>query len=152
MADPSTNLGKGRWPCGHYQRQWIETTMERILKAEGCIPELQGGRWVVEPPDPLSMLRGQPPAPGPFYLQKVGYWVPHLLGRRRMPCCPRCKSAVLVVVFSKRSYSRPRVVYDLRHHWFLVTVIYKCNGCNYRFRATDPASVENMPLEVQVRA
>ena len=129
MAD--SNLGGGRWPCGHYQRQWIESTMERILKAEGCIPEFQGGRWIVEPPDPLSMLKGRPPVPGPFYLQKVGYWIPHLLGRRRMPCCPRCESAVFVSVFSKKSYSAPRVVYDLHHHWYLVTVRYKCSSCNY---------------------
>lgn len=140
---------KRPWPCCDRQKEWVTGLMARIdrVKNVESLPEFASSYYVAQPPAP-KYSRLTLPRPDAFYLKRCGFWAPHYLRHRCMPCCPGCGSHLSVT--PQQWADKPRRVYDLHEHWYLMVYRYFCSRCRRSFRATDPESLKKMPLVIQV--
>jgi hypothetical protein len=141
---------------GREQEQFVRKlrslvpTVSRLTE----LPQVRDSLWVARPDHAEALRRGTAaPSPGEFHLQDVGLWVPDK-AFGVMPHCPRGCGNTCV---SYRGWAdAPRRVLGLLHHWYLDTARYTCAVCTLvperqaTFSATDPLSVAQAPLHIQL--
>ena len=84
------------------------------------------GRYVPLNPDRLM-------AAEEFYVRPVAVWVPHLIIPDFIPACTRCESSVAVNVHKGKFIDRPKILFGVKGHRYLDTVVYHCNQCKRPF-------------------
>ncbi|KAJ3312450.1 hypothetical protein HDU76_002877, partial [Blyttiomyces sp. JEL0837] len=107
-----------------------------------------GTMWVA-PMDPTIALKdslafGDSPHPRFFYFRNCFMWLPDMTFGKSCVKCPYCK-------ISNYNYKEfcSRKVYGLHFDYNLVTRRVKCNGCNQKFRLSQPDVITLMPRHVQ---
>lgn len=146
------------WSCGHAQKEWILRLRGQIDAATWLseIPQVRSELWIAHPDHPsLARRRGDAsslalPEPGPFYLQRVGFWLPDKIWGLQPPCphgeANGAQASCSGVGWAAEWVTKPRRVMSDSDWWLLDTKLYKCSVCQHRFLATHPASIDRLPV------
>jgi hypothetical protein len=76
-----------------------------------------------------------------FYVRPIAAWVPHLLLPNFVPTCPHCKSNRFVSPSKARWQNSPKVLFGLKGHRYLDTLLYPCQSCKRCFGGYHPDSM-----------
>jgi hypothetical protein len=68
-----------------------------------------------------------------FYVKPLAVWVPHLLIKNHIPCCPHCKKNNDVDVVKARWINCPKILFGIMRHKYLDTMLYPCRACKKHF-------------------